>query len=91
MIKVKNLKGTGGRAPSGYRSWLGYWEANTGQKVARCMRFPCNCVAGDLLVGAHVKKVGNFDMSWYIVPVCHATNNGADEFFVTGSLAPVNP
>lgn len=88
MYKVKNLIGTGGRTPDGYSSWLAYWEAKTGRKATECNRIGCSEKSN--LVGAHVKKVGAGDDSWYIVPLCQGCNKRTDEFYVSGPLVAVN-
>ncbi|MDR3094383.1 MAG: hypothetical protein LBU62_07080 [Bacteroidales bacterium] len=91
MIKVKNLNGTKGLIPNGYGSWLEYWEAKSGQRATKCMRVGCSVTGRSNLVGAHVKKVGSYDNSWYIVPLCQADNMRTDEFSVSDLLVPVNP
>ena len=86
MVKVKNLIGTAGRVPSGYASWLDYWEAKTGQKATKCMRVGCGVVSRANLVGAHVKKVGTNDNSWYIVPLCHTDNREVSNSVYLGAV-----
>lgn len=43
-------------------------------------------------VGAHVKKVGTYDNSWYIVPLCYYHNNqfGEELDVVDSFLEPIN-
>lgn len=81
-IEVKNLKGTGKYKAynKGYTSWKDYWIANnnTGNKWFLCAVDGCNKTASD---GAHVKKVGSVDNSWYILPMCHSHNMKEDEIF----------
>lgn len=90
MEKVKNLHGTSDRVPNGYASWLDFWEAKSGQKATNCLRVGCGVTGRSKLVGAHVKKVGSSDNSWYIVPLCQADNMRTDEFYVYEPLVPVN-
>lgn len=86
--KVKNLNGTTDRLPYGYASWLDFWEKKTNQKATECHAIDCKAKRD--LVGAHVKKVGSSDNSWYIVPLCSGCNQRTDEFTVEGPLVPVN-
>lgn len=87
MTKVKNVNGSSRfLAPSGYDSWLDYWEKQTGEKKSVCGA--ANCSDGDL-VGAHVQKANSIDRSYYITPICRACNQRTDEFDVTWRLVPV--
>lgn len=87
MIKVKNVIGSSRfPSPSGYNSWLDYWEQKTGKKAYFCAA--TDCWAQDL-VGAHVQKVNSADRRWYIVPLCRGCNNRTDEFYVNETLVPV--
>ncbi|MBQ3383058.1 MAG: hypothetical protein IJG54_07005 [Bacteroidales bacterium] len=85
---VRNLREGGRPAPTGYSSWLDYWEKKTGLKANKCHYSGCSNVATD---GAHVQLVYGSD-EWYIVPLCHRCNTqyGAC-FYVEGPLVPVNP
>ncbi len=87
-VKVKNLKGTDDRKPLGYNSWLDFWETKTGEKANECKSLSCN-VRHDL-VGAHVIKADSNDGKWYIIPLCQTCNKRDDEFWVSGTLVPVN-
>ena len=88
MTKVKNVNGSSRFAcPSGYNSWLDYWEKQTGTTAYRCSATDCHKLGRSNLVGAHVQKVN--DKHWYIVPLCSACNNRTDEFYVDASLVPV--
>lgn len=89
MTKVKNVNGSGFYfgAPSGYSSWLDYWEKVTGRRATRCSAIDCHqsrslCT----LVGAHVIKVGSSDRHYYIVPLCSGCNKRTDEFWVDEEL-----
>ncbi|MDR1846950.1 MAG: hypothetical protein LBR17_02395 [Bacteroidales bacterium] len=85
MICVKNLIGTSdNRVPNDYSSWLDYWEKEKNQKANQCSASDCS--QSDNLVGAHVKKVGSDDNSWYIVPLCQSCNMSEREFLVNENL-----
>jgi hypothetical protein len=87
MTKVKNVSGSSRfTPPSGYSSWLDYWEKQTGGK-----RFICgatDCSKKDL-VGAHVQKIDSSDKKWYITPLCKTCNQRTDELNVVWDLVPV--
>lgn len=84
---VKNVNGSGRySAPSGYSSWLEYWEDNAGRKVTYCGATGCY---GTDLVGAHVQKADSNDNKWYIVPLCRSCNQRTDTFYVAYPLVPV--
>ncbi len=89
MVKVKNINGTSGRLPSGYTSWLDYWERKSGEKASVCHAYSCSTKTE--LVGAHVKKAEGSDNSWYIVPLCKGCNKITGDFYVVGPLVAVNP
>lgn len=87
MPKVKNINGTSRfPAPLGYKSWLDYWEKQTGKKAYYCGT--SGCFRTDL-VGAHVMKVNSLDKHYYITPLCSKCNQRHDEFYVTTELVPV--
>jgi len=72
FILVKNKKNTSGKIPpSGYDSWLDFWEQKKGKKATECERLGCN--ETNDLVGAHVIKSGKGSKE-YILPLC----KGAD-------------
>lgn len=85
---VKNVSGSSRfPAPSGYSSWLEYWEDKTGgQKAYYCSADNCN---ERILVGAHVQKAYGDDKRWYIVPLCPSCNKRTDIFNVSATLVPV--
>ena len=87
MTRVKNAVGSSRfPAPSGYSSWLDYWERQTGESATSCGR--CGMfVAAE--VGAHVQKADGTDKRNYITPLCRRCNQRTDEFYVTTQLVPV--
>lgn len=90
MVKVKNVSGSSRfNCPSGYDSWLDYWEQKTGKSAYFCSAIDCQRVGRSNLVGAHVQKVGGYDLKWYIVPLCLSCNKRTDEFYVDEALVPV--
>lgn len=90
LIKVKNLQGTSDNSvPSGYSSWLDFWEKKTGRKADKCSNTECYSKAS---VGAHVIKLDG-TKEWYIVSLCDNCNNyhNEDDFFVNDyDLVKVN-
>ncbi len=84
---VRNVNGSSRfDAPSGYSSWLEYWEAHSGQKASSCHNISCY---GTNLVGAHVQKVNSYDTNWYIAAVCSSCNQKTTSYTVIGPLVPV--
>lgn len=85
---VTNVAGSSSRAalPSGYTSWIDFWEKKTGLKANYCKETSCINMATD---GAHVQVSGQGDY-WYIVPLCHRHNMSMGYFYVEGPLVPVN-
>lgn len=69
-MKVKNLNGTSANACKKCGSRLAHWEKLSGKTAKTCC---CKGCANDAKVGAHVQK-DTTDMSWYIIPLCHACN-----------------
>lgn len=87
MARVKNVLGSSRFAPpTGYSSWLDYWEKQTGEKKSICGASDCSEKG---LVGAHVQKVGCNDKKWYITPLCKSCNQRTDEFNAVWKLVPV--
>ena len=86
---VSNINGDSKTAvlPSGYSSWIDFWEKKTGLKRGICKHETCLSAATD---GAHVNVSGHGNY-WYIVPLCHKHNLSSDSFKVNGPLVPVNP
>lgn len=85
---VKNVNGSGRySAPSGYDSWLDYWNQHASHNAYRCSATDCHHWGG--LVGAHVQKAYSTDKSWYIVPLCSNCNQRTDIFDVDEELVSV--
>lgn len=61
FIIIKNKNGTAGRTPpTGYDSWLEFWEKQKGKKANRCEAFLClgNAEVGGMLL-SRVRVVKN--------------------------------
>lgn len=72
-MKVKNLRGTTDNDhPAGYTSCKEFYVVRRGYWPKECGCITCRQKA---MVGAHVKKVGSTDNSWYIIPLCSYHNN----------------
>ncbi|MCX4039289.1 hypothetical protein OR606_03610 [Aeromonas hydrophila] len=92
IILVKNKKNTSHKTPpSGYTSWLDFWEQKKERGANICERVGCE--ETNNLVGAHVIISGEGGKE-YILPLCkgskcnHTTNE--DEFKAWDSdLVPV--
>ncbi|PCH67367.1 MAG: hypothetical protein COC06_11420 [Bacteroidales bacterium] len=75
FIDVKNKKGTADRTPpSGYTSWLDFWEKKKSKKATTCEAMQCN---GKPDVGGHVIKAGEGGKE-YILPLCYSHNNKSE-------------
>jgi hypothetical protein len=87
---VKNVNGSSKRAtlPTGYSSWIDFWEKKSGKIARTCKRIFCEEPATD---GTHVQVEGHGNY-WYIVPLCHADNMSSSDvsFTIEGPLVPVN-
>lgn len=76
FIRVKNKKGTSDKTPpSGYESWLDFWEKKKREKADKCKVYPCIRSAK---LGGHVIKVGETAKE-YILPMCSDCNNKPDD------------
>jgi len=76
FIDVKNKKGTGDKnPPSGYSSWLDFWEKKKGSKATKCEAMSCG---GKPDVGGHVIKSGEGSKE-YILPLCYDHNNKPED------------
>jgi hypothetical protein len=74
-IKVKNKIGTADNTPpTGYTSWLDFWEKRKNKKATTCEALYCN---GNADVGGHVIKSGEGGKE-YILPICYSHNNKPD-------------
>ena len=89
-IEVKNKNGTANKkSPSGYSSWLDFWEKTKNKKATTCEALGCN---GTPDVGAHVIKNG-LGGKEFILPLCYSCNNQADTHIFKAwenDLIPVN-
>ena len=75
FIDIKNKRGTSGNnPPSGYLSWLDFWEKKRGKKATRCEAMSCD---GNADVGGHVIKAGEGGKE-YILPICYSHNNKSE-------------
>ena len=75
-INVKNKKGTADKTPpSGYTSWLDFWEKKKGKTATTCEVQSCN---GKPDVGGHVIKSGQGGKE-YILPLCSSCNNKPED------------
>ncbi len=76
FINVKNKKGTAGKTPpTGYSSWLEFWEEKMGKKATDCEVYLCEEKAK---VGGHVIKSGEGSKE-YILPMCSKCNNKPED------------
>ena len=71
---VKNINGTAERLPSGYTSWIKFWEAKTGEKAKNG-------------TGGHVKKANSQDNAWYTAYITSAQNAKTEAYEYSGKLA----
>ena len=74
-MMIQNINGTSARLPSGYDSWIDFWEAKTGETAA----------VGK--IGGHVKKSNSTDNAWYIAAITIAENNKVVPYVYSGKLA----
>ena len=73
MARVKNLEHTADRnPPKGFTSFKEFYSYRRSFWPTQCACLGCNKSAD---VGGHVKKVGLYDNSWYIIPLCYYHNN----------------
>ena len=89
-MKVKNWRGGNRPVPSGYSSWLDYWEKKSGGIAMFCCVKGCCEFAED---GAHVFKPEEEDGRVFIAPTCHKHNmdlGGVLEIEDNTKLVPVN-
>ena len=75
FIDVRNKKGTSDKVPpSGYSSWLAFWEKKKGNKATKCEVMSCK---GSADLGGHVIKAGEGGKE-YILPMCASCNNKSE-------------
>lgn len=76
FIEVKNKKGTVEKdPPTGYSSWLDFWEKKKGKKATTCEVLGCS---GNPDLGGHVIKVGEGGKE-YVLPMCYSCNNKPED------------
>lgn len=87
MQRVRNIANTSGHrcsCPSHGHHWM----------LGSRQNFPVFCsvhnCCGRAEVGGHVQKVGSFDESWYIVPICKQCNASTEDL-VLSPLTPLVP
>lgn len=92
-MKIKNVKGSSKvspNPPSGYKSWLEYWEVNSRNKLNSFQYYSCPACGRSFLRmnfdGCHVQKVDSDDKKWYIIPLCDSCNHTKGEPDVDASL-----
>lgn len=86
-MKVKNLIDTTDNTCH-CGSWKEHYYTYSDVSADRCQVKDCS---GEFEVGAHVKKVGNRDNKWYIVPMCKAHNNkDGEEYELKASVTLVS-
>ena len=75
-----------GTATDRRRSWICFWERQTGKSRGKCVILGCS---SDATVGAHVRIKYQKNPSWYyIIPTCQGCNKATD--FVHGKGGWVN-
>lgn len=92
-MKIKNVKGSSKvspNPPTGYDSWLEYWEINHRQKLDSNIQYNCPACERPFyrknFDGCHVQKVDSKDQKWYIVPLCDSCNHATGELDVNEGL-----
>lgn len=73
MVKVKNVQGHY-KVPSGYSSWLNYWERKMKKTAEACQKNGCEESDKDKLTGGHVYKVGD-ENTIFLVSICYDHNH----------------
>lgn len=88
LVNVKNIH----HGTDEGSKYIRQWEEYKGRKAKGCANIRCaNHNAYEALEGAHVKKVGSDDGSWYITPLCHSCNSSTNDDDMTvyeDDLAP---
>ena len=92
-MKIKNVKGSSKvspNPPSGYDSWLDYWEQNYGWYFDHSKTYKCPACGKSFyrknFDGCHVQKAYSTDQKWYIMPLCDSCNHRKDTPDVDESL-----
>lgn len=92
-MKIKNVKGSSKvspKAPSGYTSWLNYWETIAEFPFEQEKKYKCpacgKAYEREHFDGCHVQKDNSTDKKWYIIPLCDSCNHRADTFEVNVKL-----
>ena len=92
-MKINNVKGSSKvspNPPSGYKSWLDYWEQNHGQILDPNGWYECPGCGESFqrkdFDGCHVQKVDSTDNKWYIIPLCDSCNHTTEELEVKEGL-----
>lgn len=89
-MRVKNVNGSSRFKPSGYTSWLNYWETQAGSYLSTSTYYICPACGKSHLKknfnGAHVQKCYSPDNTWHIVPLCDGCNCRTDNFDVPLNL-----
>lgn len=90
LVNIKNIH----HGTDEGSKYIRQWEEYKDRKAKGCANIGCaNHNAYEALEGAHVKKIGCDDDSWYITPLCHSCNSSTndDEMMVhEDDLAPYN-
>jgi hypothetical protein len=83
-MRVTNVNGSSVHdIPTGYASWLSYWESYEILSDDDIKCYACDeYMTRDDLVGAHVRKPYSSDKKWYIIPLCRPCNGRKGNFDV---------
>lgn len=90
IYKVKNLQEGCRDVPTGFTSWIDYWEEATKLRAGLCHRLFCKKSPSQATDGAHVQLDDSNNNKWYIVPLCHKCKcDFGEHFSVSGPLVSV--
>lgn len=95
-IEVKNANGTSRfNPPTGYSSWLEYWENMSKKSLSTKEQYSCSCCdqatsKGDFC-GAHVQKTNSSSREMYIIPICRRCNGRNNTFRIDEDLLKPTP
>jgi uncharacterized protein YwlG (UPF0340 family) len=70
-MQIKNVTGTAGKECPSCDTWLDHWKKHSRQDATVCGVLGCSNTD---VVGAHVRKVDNYDFAVYIYPLCNGCN-----------------